>query len=110
MKTKFFGGRKLMAILGLTIFSAMMLTSCKKDEAPAVNNTPYTISGTANSAQMVPPGTATGTGSISGSFDPATNQLTYTSNWNGLTGAPTSGGFYSGASGTAGTALGTPWT
>jgi hypothetical protein len=36
--------------------------------------------------------------------------MTYTSNWSGLTGAPTTGGFYTGASGITGVAVGTPWT
>jgi hypothetical protein len=36
--------------------------------------------------------------------------LTYTNTWSGLTGAPTGGGFYYGATGVNGTAVGTPWT
>jgi hypothetical protein len=58
----------------------------------------------------VPAVSGTGTGTITGTYDPNTQLFTYTTNWNGLTGAPTSGGFYSGASGTTGTAVGTPWT
>ena len=110
MKTQFFRGRKLIAMLALVLISSFMLTSCKKDDDNKVDNRPYTLSGDASGSQMVPAVAGTGTGTITGSFDPATNQLTYTTNWNGLTGAPTSGGFYNGASGANGTAIGDPWT
>jgi len=90
--------------------SAVSFTSCDDDDDDMDDNRIYTISGNSTSAQMVPAGTATGTGTITGSFNPANNQLTYTSTWNGLTGVPTSGGFYTGASGTNGTAVGTAWT
>ncbi|SJZ87236.1 CHRD domain-containing protein [Sediminibacterium ginsengisoli] len=36
--------------------------------------------------------------------------MNYTTSWNGLSGAPTSGGFYNGASGSAGTAVSPAWT
>jgi hypothetical protein len=109
MKTQFLG-RKMMAMLALVLVSSFMLVSCDKDDDNQVDNRPYTISGAANGSQMVPAVAGTGTGTITGTYDPSTKQLTYTSNWNGLTGAPTSGGFYTGASGTNGTAVGTPWT
>ncbi len=110
MKKNFFGGTKFMALLAIVLVSSFVLVSCSKDDENVVDNRPYTLSGTANSAQAVPVASGTGTGTISGSFDPATNQLSYTTNWTGLSGAPTTGGFYTGASGVAGTAVGTPWT
>lgn len=70
----------------------------------------YTISGAANGTQMVPSVAGTGTGTITGTFNSKTRELNYTSNWSGLSGAPTSGGFYTGAAGSSGVALGTPWT
>lgn len=85
------------------------LSACDDyDEKP--DNRPYTVSGDASGSQMVPAVSGTGTGSIDGTYDPATRSLTFTSNWNGLTGPPSSGGFFRGASGTNGTAVGTPWT
>jgi len=98
-------------MLALLIFFSFAVMSCKDDDNNnQVNNQPYTISGDASGAQMVPSVTGTGTGTITGTYDPKTRQLNYTSNWNGLTGAPTSAGFYSGARGSSGTAVGTPWT
>jgi len=95
----------------LLTFSAFALVCCKDDDNnDTTNNAPYTISGNANGTQMVPSVAGTGTGTISGSYNPSTRVLNYTSNWSGLTGAPTSGGFYAGASGVNGTAVGTPWT
>lgn len=91
---------------------AMVMTSCDNDDDTnnQTNNKPYNLSGNASGSQVVPSVNGTGSGTISGTYDPSTRQLQYTSNWSGLTGAPTSGGFYSGASGSAGTAVGSPWT
>jgi hypothetical protein len=100
------------AIVCLALVSIFSLSSCSKDNNsnPKTNNQPYTISGDANGGQMVPSVTGNGTGTISGTYNPSTRTLNYTTNWNNLSGAPTSGGFYSGARGTAGTAVGSPWT
>lgn len=95
-------------LISMVILTAAM-TSCDDDENQT-NNSPYSLSGNASSGQVVPSVTGTGTGTISGTYNPSTRELQYSSNWNGLTGAPLSGGFYSGASGSAGTAVGTPWT
>jgi hypothetical protein len=95
--------------IALVLFAAVAFTGCDDDD-DNINNNPYTLSGNATSGQMVPAGTATGTGNISGTYNPATRQMNFTSTWTGLTGAPTAGGFYYGASGTSGTAVGTPWT
>jgi hypothetical protein len=91
------------------IFVALLSAGCKKDSATPTNAS-YNISGNANGSQVVPAVSGSGTGTITGTYNPNTRLLTYTSNWNGLTGAPTSGGFYTGASGSSGTAMGTPWT
>lgn len=86
-----------------------VISGCKKDKNNT-NNTPYTLSGNASGSQVVPSVTGNGAGTFTGTYDPATNKMNYTVNWNNLTGAPTSGGFYNGASGAAGTAMGDPWT
>ncbi len=93
--------------LALAAFTGF--SSCDKDDDD-VDNRNYTISGNANGTQMVPTVAGTGTGTISGTYNPTTNTMTYTSTWTGLTGAPTSAGFYSGTTGVSGTAAGTPWT
>jgi hypothetical protein len=110
MKAQSFSVTKLILLLTVIFISSFMLTSCDKDDEDNVDNRPYTISGNAAGSQVVPAVAGNGTGTITGSYDPATGQLSYTSNWSGLSGAPTSGGFYNGASGAAGTAVGNPWT
>lgn len=99
----------LIAAVGVTMTS--LFISCKKDnDNNTPDNRPYSVSGTANSSQMVPTGTGTGTANFSGTYNPATRMMTYTSTWTGLSGGPSSAGFYSGATGTTGTQAGMPWT
>jgi hypothetical protein len=101
----------LAGCLGLfALASASMLTGCKDDDDTPATPSSYTVSGNAAGSQMVPSVAGTGTGTMTGTYNPNTRVLNYTTGWNGLTGAPTSGGFYTGASGAAGTATGSPWT
>jgi len=95
--------------LALLFVLGFALMSCEESDDDT-SNRPYTISGDANGAQVVPPVSVTGTGTVTGNYNPQTRVLNYSSTWNGLTGPPTSGGFYSGATGASGTAVGDPWT
>src|SRR5918994_1291350 len=86
----------VIAILSVVAFS------CDDDDDD--NNGPktranYSISGNAAGNQVVPAVDGTGTGTITGTYNPNTRTLNYTNTWTGLTGAPTGGGFYNGASG-----------
>jgi hypothetical protein len=109
MKVKSLSGKNIFRLLVLLFFGVTLATACKKDSGN--NNTqPYTLSGNANGSQVVPSNTGTGTGTITGNYNPTTGTLSYTSTWTGLSGAPTSGGFYSGAAGTAGMAIGSPFS
>ncbi len=112
MKQKFLPQLKMLALSLTLIFAAgAMSISCNDDDDDnKADNSMYTISGDANGTQMVPAVNGTGSGTITGTYDAKTRQLNYTSNWSGLTGAPTGGGLYSGASGSAGTAVGNAWT
>jgi hypothetical protein len=102
--------KKMMrAVMACTVIVVMTFTSCSKDD-DAVPQTTYTISGNASGSQMVPSVAGNGGATISGTYNPATGVMNYTTNWNGMSGAPTSAGFYGGASGTNGTAIGSPWT
>jgi len=92
------------------VFGSIVFNGCDKDDDDDNNNKMYTVSGTANGTQMVPSVTGTGTANLTGIYDANTNVLTYTSTWTGLTGAPTSAAFYSGASGTSGAIIGSNWT
>lgn len=108
MKTRTSILTKLMYVSILMLFGIFALNSCKKKST--TDNRPYTLTGDAAGSQMVPPVTGNGTGNFNGTYDPATHTMTYTTNWNGLSGGATSGGLYYGASGANGTAVGTPWT
>ena len=101
--------RKVVMIASLALSSTFMLVSCSKDNNND-NGKNYTVSGNASGSQMVPAVTGSGSGSISGTYNSNTRVLTYTSNWTNLTGAPTSASFYSGATGTVGTQLGSNWS
>lgn len=103
--------RTMLSAFVIAALSAVAF-SCNDDDDKDNNPTPeanYTISGNANGTQVVPSVDGTGTGTISGTYNPNTRMLNYTNTWNGLSGAPTGGGFYYGASGANGTAVGTPW-
>jgi len=109
MKTSFFSVRNgLLAVSAL--LASVAFTSCKDDDETPMNNNPYTLSGTGSGAQVVPAVSGTGSSSVSGTFDPANNRLIYTTSWAGLTGGPTGGGLYTGASGANGDLVGTAWS
>jgi hypothetical protein len=102
--------RKFMLPVAIALVSVFTFSSCNDDDDDTVVAPNYTVSGSAAGSQVVPSVAGTGTGNITGTYNPNTRVLTYTSSYNGLTGAPTGGGFYSGATGVSGTAVGTPWT
>lgn len=106
MKT---GKMKNLLVAGMMLGGVVSFTSCDKDNDNSTNND-YTVTGNAAGSQMVPSVAGTGTATFSGTYDPDTRVMNYTTNWNGLTGAPTTAGFYNGASGVSGTAAGSPWT
>jgi hypothetical protein len=98
-------------LLMLTIAALSVVTfSCNDDDDDNNNKRSYTISGDASGDQMVPGVVTTANGTITGSYNPNTKMLSYTTNWTDLSAAPTSGGFYSGASGVNGSIIGMPWT
>jgi hypothetical protein len=110
MKTKISLWKKLPVVLMSVLCSAVIIAGCDKDNDDDDNmNRTYSISGNASGDQMVPAVTGAGTGTINGTYNASTRQLNYTSNWNGLTGAPVAGSFYYGASGVSGTTVSTPW-
>jgi hypothetical protein len=109
MKQQLFSQVRMAAVSLSFLVLLIALPGCD-DYEEEKDNRPYTISGDGDGAQMVPSVTGTGTGTINGTYNPSTRELTYTSNWSGLTGAPASGGFFRGGRGVSGTAEGTPWT
>lgn len=96
-----------MMVAALSVF-AFSCDDDDNDNDPDLRNN-YTISGNANGGQVVPAVSGTGTGTITGTYNPNTRMLTYTNTWTGLSGAPTSGGFYNGATGVNGAMQGSAW-
>lgn len=110
MKTKQSFRKQFFAGALVAFFATIVLMSCKKDDDVNTQHM-FNISGSANASQVFPAITDTaGTGTITGTYDSTTKVLNYTTTWTGLSAAPTTGGFYNGASGTAGLAVATPWT
>jgi len=111
MKTTFVKGRKFISVLSAIVLGSFLIAGCKDDDEDIpVNTTPYSISGNGSGTQVVPANDGTGTSTITGNYYPGNRQFIYTSNWNNLSGAPTTGGFYNGASGVNGTMSGAAWT
>lgn len=103
--------RKMFVASTVALCTVFTFASCDKDDDDVNNNMKtWAVSGNAAGSQVVPAVNGTGTGSFSGTYDPSTRVLTYNSGWNGLTGAPTTAAFYNGASGSAGTVMGSNWT
>lgn len=107
MKTVQF--KNAVMVASLVLGSVFIFSSCDKSNDND-NAKMYNVSGNASGSQMVPSVTGNGSATINGTYNSNTRVLTYTSNWTNLTGAPTSAGFYSGASGTVGTQIGTNWS
>jgi hypothetical protein len=95
-----------MASIALT--TVVAFSSCDKDDDD--NDNMYSLTGNASGSQVVPSVSGTGSANITGTYNSNTRALSYTSTWTGLSGAPTSAGFYTGAAGTSGIAAGSPWT
>ncbi len=71
-------------------FASFLFTvaSCDDDDNDELR-TQYSISGNATGAQEVPAVNTAATGTLSGNYNSATNTLTYSISWTGLSGAPT---------------------
>jgi hypothetical protein len=118
MKTVYHPRRSPAAgVLALFVIAASFAAvSCKNDDNDNMTSAtpvPLTVSGNANGAQMVPAVSGNGTATLSGTYDPSTRMLTYTSNWTGFTGRPTTGGFYAGpanVSDSTAAVIGSAWT
>lgn len=102
--------KKVLAIASVAMLVSTVFMACSKDEEPEVDNRPYTISGNASGSQVVPSVPDSATATITGTYSPETRTLNYTSNWTNLSGAPISAGFYGGAAGASGIAVGSAWT
>src|ERR1700754_2074006 len=101
MKKKFL---RFAAAASIALVALVSFPSCDKDDDDNNDNT-FTISGNASGSQVVPSVAATGSGTITGTYNSDTRMMNYTSTWTGLSGAPNSAGLYYGATGASGTAV-----
>ncbi|MBC9908997.1 CHRD domain-containing protein [Chitinophaga varians] len=83
--------RSQMLAYSSLLFGAVWMTACNdsyNNSNPGDGNT-YTISASLTGGQETPPNASTGTGTLTGTYDPATYKLTYKITWNMISGAPT---------------------
>jgi hypothetical protein len=90
------------SILLATVFS---FSNCTKEDAGLSVALSYTLSGNASSGQSVPASSGNGSGTFTGTYNASTKVMSYTTTWSNLTGAPLSGGLYTGAAGQVGTSI-----
>jgi hypothetical protein len=85
----------------------LFFTSCAKDDATTVaTSITYSLSGNASGSQSVPASSnPNGSGTMSGTYNSSTRIMSYTTTWSNLTGAPISGGLYTGVAGQIGTSI-----
>jgi hypothetical protein len=84
-------------LLFSSLFVLALATGCQDDDDEQEDNQ-FTISSTGSGAQEVPPVTTNGTGTLTGTYDAASNTLNYTLNWTGLSGPATMAHFHGPAS------------
>ena len=101
MKTIMNYRKTFFTLLATSLITCSLLVACDKDEDD-VNDADnmYTLSGSASGAKEIPANTSTGTATISGTYNKASNSLSYTINWTGLTGNVSVAHFHGPASGT----------
>ena len=94
----------LLSTLGL--ITVLVFASCTKSDVGLSASVMFSLSGNASGSQAVPASSnSNGSGSFTGTYNKTTKVMSYTSTWSNLTGAPLSGGLYTGASGQVGTSI-----
>ncbi len=90
MKTRLFSKGLLVALFAST---SLFFAGCDKDNDDD-DNVMYDISGNASGSQEVPAVSTAATGTLSGTYNRSTNQLTYSITWSGLSGNVTVAHFH----------------
>ena len=87
MKTRINFRKTFFTLLATTLVTCSLLVACDKDDDDVNDNdNMYALSGSAAGSKEIPSNTTTGTATLSGSYNKATNALSYTITWAGLTG------------------------
>ena len=88
-------------LLATSIITCSLFVACDKDDDDIDNNDEmFALSGNASGSQEIPSNTATGTATLTGTYNKSTNSLSYTINWTGLTNNLTAAHFHGPASAT----------
>ena len=98
MKTIWKNPKTFFVLLATTLITGTVLTSCDNDDDIDNTNQMYTLSGNASGSQEIPTNAATGTATLTGSYNKSTNSLSYTINWTGLSNIVTAAHFHGPAS------------
>jgi len=86
--------------------TALLFSSCSKDSGYVGVSLTYSLSGSASGSQAVPASSnSNGSGNFTGTYNSSTKVMSYTTTWTNLSGAPLSGGLYTGAVGQIGTSI-----
>ncbi|MES2372603.1 MAG: CHRD domain-containing protein [Bacteroidota bacterium] len=106
MKQLFNALTKNSLFASLVLASVVFFTSCTKDDGYVATSISYSLSGNASGSQAVPASSnQNGSGTMSGTYNSSTRIMSYTTTWSNLTGAPISGGLYTGIAGQIGTSI-----
>lgn len=74
----------------LLAFNSVLLGGCTKKESSNTQSGTYTTTGNSSGAQQNPPNSSSGSGTLNGTFNAATNIWQYTITWSNLTAAASS--------------------
>lgn len=110
MKQVFSQFTKSTLFASLALVTVFLFSNCSKEQAGISASLTYSLSGSATGSQAVPASSnSNGSGNFSGTYNASTKVMNYTTTWTNLTGAPLTGGLYTGAAGQVGTSI-SLWT
>ena len=92
--------RTFFTLLATSLITCSLLVACDKDDDDTNNNDVFALSGSASGSKEIPTNATTGTATLTGTYNRATNSLSYTINWTGLTGNLTGAHFHGPATAT----------
>lgn len=106
MKQLFRSFTKGALLTSFVLATVLLFSSCAKDSGYVSATISYSLSGNASGSQAVPASSnSNGSGNFTGTYNSSTKVMSYTTTWTNLTGAPLSGGLYTGAVGQIGTSI-----
>lgn len=92
--------KTFLTLMTTSLVTCSLLVACDKNDDVNDNDNMYTLSGSAAGSKEIPSNATTGTATLSGSYNKATNALSYTITWAGLTGNVSAAHFHGPATAT----------